>query len=293
MYEHPAHSRLDVVIVTGLSGSGKSTAIRVLEDLGYYCIDNLPVVLIPRFLELCESSLETLSRVALGVDIREGDFLAAFPSVLGELRGNAYRVQLLFLDASEEVLARRFSETRRPHPLGGEGGLLAGIQRERAELEELRGLADRILDTSGMNVHQLRDGLRTAFDSADSASGLRLLLMSFGFKFGVPNNVDMVFDVRFLSNPYFVDDLRELTGTDEAVASYVLDRDEATGFLERIQDLLRFTLPLHHSEGRSYLTVGVGCTGGRHRSVAVVERLAADLRGDGHRVEVRHRDVQR
>ncbi len=293
MYEQPAHSRLDVVIVTGLSGSGKSTAIHVLEDLGYYCIDNLPVVLIPRFLELCESSLETLSRVALGVDIREGDFLAAFPSVLEELRSNGYRVQLLFLDASEDVLARRFSETRRPHPLGGDGGLLAGIQRERAELEELRGLADRILDTSAMNVHQLRDGLRTAFDSADSVSGLRLLLMSFGFKFGVPNNVDMVFDVRFLSNPYFVDDLRELTGVDEAVASYVLDRDEASGFLARTQELLRFTLPLHHGEGRSYLTVGVGCTGGRHRSVAMAERLAADLRDDGHRVEVRHRDLQR
>lgn len=293
MYDHPAQHRLDVVIVTGLSGSGKSTAIHVLEDLGYYCIDNLPVVLIPRFLELCESSLETLSRVALGVDIRGREFLAAFPSVLEDLHRNGYRLQLVFLDATDDVLVRRFSETRRPHPLGGDGGPLAGIQRERAELQELRDRADRIVDTTALTVHELRDELRGSFEAADS-NGLSLLLMSFGFKFGVPNNVDIVLDARFLSNPFFVDELRDLTGLDPKVATYVLDRDDTRGFLARVEALLEYTLPLHQKEGRSYLTVAVGCTGGHHRSVALVERLAEDLRrGNGHRVQVRHRDIQR
>lgn len=293
MYDLPAQHRLDVVIVTGLSGSGKSTAIHVLEDLGYYCIDNLPVVLIPRFLELCESSLETLSRVALGVDIRGREFLAAFPSVLEDLHRNGYRLQLVFLDATDDVLVRRFSETRRPHPLGGDGGPLAGIQRERAELQELRDRADRIVDTTALTVHELRDELRGVFEAADS-KGLSLLLMSFGFKFGVPNNVDIVLDARFLSNPFFVDELRDLTGLDSKVAAYVLDRDETRGFLARVEALLEYTLPLHQKEGRSYLTVAVGCTGGHHRSVALVERLAEDLRrAGGHRVQVRHRDIQR
>jgi RNase adapter protein RapZ len=292
MYDQPAHHRLDVVIVTGLSGSGKSTAIHVLEDLGYYCIDNLPVVLLPRFLDLCESSLETLSRVALGVDIREREFLAAFPSVLADLQRGGYRVQLVFLDAADDVLVRRFSETRRPHPLGGDGGPLAGIQRERQELQELRDRADRIVDTTALTVHELRDELRGIFEAGD-ASGLSLLLLSFGFKFGVPSNVDIVLDARFLANPFFVDELRDMTGLDEAVATYVLDRDETRGFLERIEGLLQFTLPLHRKEGRSYLTVAIGCTGGHHRSVAIVERLAGSLRNDGHRVQVRHRDIQR
>jgi UPF0042 nucleotide-binding protein len=293
MYDLPARPRLDVVIVTGLSGSGKSTAIRVLEDLGFYCIDNLPVVLMPRFLELCESSLETLSRVALGVDIREREFLASFPSVLEELRRGDYRVQLVFLDASDDVLVRRFGETRRPHPLGGDGGPLEGIRRERQELGELRERADRIVDTTALTVHQLRDELRSIFETADSAGGLNLVLVSFGFKFGVPNNVDLLFDVRFLPNPFFVEELRNKTGIDEAVAGHVFDREEARGFVQRVEDLLRFTLPLYRKEGRTYVTVAVGCTGGHHRSVAIVERLSADLACDGHRVQVRHRDIQR
>lgn len=293
MYDLPARPRLDVVIVTGLSGSGKSTAIRVLEDLGFYCIDNLPVVLMPRFLELCESSLETLSRVALGVDIREREFLASFPSVLEELRRGDYRVQLVFLDASDDVLVRRFGETRRPHPLAGDDGPLEGIRREREELEELRERADRIVDTTALTVHQLREELRSIFETSESAGGPNLLLVSFGFKFGVPNNVDLLFDVRFLPNPFFVDELRNKTGIDEPVAAHVFDREEARGFIERVEDLLRFTLPLYRKEGRSYLTVAVGCTGGHHRSVAIVERLAANLAADGHRVQMRHRDIQR
>lgn len=293
MHDLPARHRLDVVIVTGLSGSGKSTAIRVLEDLGFYCIDNLPVVLLPRFLELCETSLETLSRVALGVDIREREFLASFPAVLEELQRGDYRIRLVFLDAADDVLVRRFGETRRPHPLGGDGGPLEGIQRERQELEGLRERADRIVDTTALTVHELREELRGIFETADAAAGLNLVLVSFGFKFGVPNNVDMLFDVRFLANPFFVDELRNKTGIEAGVAEYVLEREEARGFISRIEDLLRFTLPLHRKEGRTYLTVAVGCTGGHHRSVAIVERLAADLGKDGDRLQIRHRDIAR
>ncbi len=293
MYAQVSERRLEVVVVTGLSGSGKSTAIHVLEDLGYYCIDNLPVVLLPRFLELCESSLESLSRVALGVDIREREFLAAFPAGLEEARRAGYRVRLLFLDASDEVLIRRFSETRRPHPLGSDGGPASGIERERLELAVLRERADLILDTTALTIHQLRDELRSIFREDAEQAGLTLLLMSFGFKHGVPSNVDMVLDVRFLANPFFVDELRDLSGRDEAVAAYVLDRDDARGFVERVGDLLRFTLPLHEGEGRSYLAAAIGCTGGHHRSVAIVERLAADLGDAGTRVQVRHRDVER
>ncbi len=293
MYDQPAENRLDVVVVTGLSGSGKSTAIRVLEDLGYYCIDNLPVVLLPRFLELCVSSLESLSRVALGVDIRERDFLAAFPAMLADLKAAGYRVRLLFLDASDEVLVQRFSETRRPHPLGGDSGPLDGIKRERQQLTGLRECADRILDTSELTVHQLRQELRRFYDAAPDAGQMTVLLMSFGFKFGVPRDVDLVLDARFLANPYFVEELRPKTGRDQEVASFVLDREEARGYLERVLDLLRFTIPLHREEGRSYFTVAVGCTGGHHRSVAIVERLAAELGDEIGGVRVQHRDLQR
>lgn len=293
MYDQPTDSRLDVVIVTGLSGSGKSTAINVLEDLGYYCIDNLPVVLMPRFLELCEASRESVPRVAMGVDIRERAFLAALPDVLRDLRRVGYGLRLLFLDASDDVLVRRFSETRRPHPLGQEKGPLHGTRREREELAGLREQADRILDTSALTVHQLRDELRRFYATSASSDGLALALLSFGYKFGVPSDVDMILDVRFLANPFFVEDLRALTGQDEAVASFVLERDEARGYLKRVVDLLRYTLPLHRAEGRSYLTVAVGCTGGRHRSVAIAEYLAREIEGEGASVQVRHRDVHR
>jgi len=284
---------LEVVVITGLSGSGKSTAIHVLEDLGYYCIDNLPVVLVPRFLELCTSSLERINRVALGIDIRERQFFAAYPRVIDELRGAGHRVEVLFFDASDDVLVRRFSETRRPHPLGGDAGPLAGIQRERTELVELRGRADRILDTSALTVHQLRDELQRLYRGAAPDDTMTVLLVSFGYKFGVPTDVDMVFDARFLANPFFVDELRAKTGCDAAVANFVLDRPETQEFLRLIEALLDFALPRYRREGRSYFTLAVGCTGGRHRSVVLVERLAQYLAGAGGRVQVQHRDMRR
>jgi len=284
---------LEVVIVTGLSGSGKSTAIHVLEDVGYYCIDNLPVVLIQRFLELCGNSQESIQKVALGVDIREREFFAAYPRVLDELRRSGYRVQVLFLDAADDVLVRRFSETRRPHPLGGESGPLAGIHRERELLAGLREEADRILDTSTLTVHQLRDELRDLYRGLSEGDNLTILLVSFGFKYGVPSDVDMVLDVRFLANPFFVDELRSRTGCDAEVATYVLEQDEARRFLGLSGELLRFALPNYRREGRRYFTLALGCTGGRHRSVAVAEHLASMLRREGYNIQVQHRDMAR
>ncbi len=289
----PVSTGLEVVVVSGLSGSGKSTAIHVLEDLGFYCIDNLPVVLVPRFLELCTSSRERIDRVGLGIDIRERQFFADYPGVLDELRQAGYRIEVLFLEASDDVLVRRFSETRRPHPLGGPAGPLAGIQRERAELRGLRERADRIVDTSALTVHQLRDELRRLYHAPGVAGTFTVLLVSFGYKHGVPTDVDMVLDARFLPNPFFVEELRDRSGGDPVVAAYVLEREETRSFLDHIGRLLAFTLPLYQREGRSYFTLAIGCTGGRHRSVALVEELARTLAGSGSRVQVQHRDVRR
>jgi UPF0042 nucleotide-binding protein len=283
-----------VVIVTGLSGSGKSTAIRVLEDLGFYCIDNLPVVLTPKFIELCQNSEEDIPRVALGIDLRERAFLGDYPSVLEDIRQAGHRVEILYLDAADDVLVRRFSETRRPHPLAEGGNVAAGIARERQGLSGLKGLADRIIDTSAFTVHQLRDELRRLLaDAAGGEAAMRVLLLSFGYKYGLPTDTDIVLDVRFLPNPFFVEELRALDGTDPAVARYVLERTETQEFLALTTALLDFSLPLYVREGKRYLTVGLGCTGGRHRSVALVGELERRLGGHGYPVRVQHRDVSR
>ncbi len=279
--------------MSGLSGSGKSTAIHVLEDLGYYCIDNLPVVLIPRFLQLCRDSLESINRVGLGVDIRERQFFPDYPRVFEELHHAGYRFEVLFLEATDEVLVRRFSETRRPHPLGGGSGPTAGIQREREELRGLRERADRVLDTSALTVHQLRDELRRIYRDTPGADRLTVLLVSFGYKFGVPTDADMVLDVRFLANPFFVDALRSKDGCDPAVADFVLEPAEARDFVRLTEALLEYTLPLYRRDGRSYFTVAFGCTGGRHRSVALAERLRQVLAARGYNIQVQHRDMQR
>ena len=283
---------LSVVIVTGLSGSGKSTAIRVLEDIGFYCIDNLPVVLIPNFLELCRLSPE-ISRVALGVDLREREFLRDSPRILDRLFEQSLPVEVLFLDASDEALIRRFSETRRPHPLSREGSPAEGIALEREKLLDMRDRASRIIDTTALTVHELRQELLQWFGSRGAQGTFSVSLMSFGYKYGTPNDADVVFDARFLANPYFVTDLRNLDGHDERVAAFVLDNDAARGFIERVLGLLDFTLPLHQREGRAYLTVAVGCTGGRHRSVALVDRLGYLLKERGYSVQLRQRDLGR
>jgi len=286
--------RLHVVIVTGLSGSGKSTAIRVLEDLGFYCIDNLPVVLTPKFIELCQNSEEEIARIALGVDVRERAFLDGYPAVLEEVRRAGHHVEILYLDAADDVLVRRFSETRRPHPQAEGTNVAAGIRRERARLADLKGMADRIIDTSAYTVHELRHELRRLLGGGAGTEGaMRLFLVSFGYKYGLPSDTDLVLDVRFLPNPFFVEELRPLDGTDPAVARYVLERPDTKEFLARTMALLDFALPLYEREGKRYLTVGLGCTGGKHRSVVLVEELARQLDGHGHPVQIQHRDTSR
>jgi UPF0042 nucleotide-binding protein len=284
--------RLQLVVVTGLSGSGKSTAIHVLEDLGFYCIDNLPVALIPRFVELWESSQEEVRRVALGIDVRERHFLDDCPRVFDIIRALGVGLEVIYLEASDDVLVRRFSETRRPHPAADGGSLVDGIRREREKLRGLREASDRIVDTSAFTVHELRAALRDLLERPD-ATTMTVVLVSFGYKHGLPTDADLVLDCRFLPNPFFVEELRHKIGTDQVVADYVLKREETQELLERTLALLDFALPRYQREGKSYLTIAIGCTGGRHRSIVLVEELRHRLTERGHRVLVRHRDVDR
>jgi UPF0042 nucleotide-binding protein len=283
---------LDVAVVTGLSGSGKSTAIRVLEDLGYYCLDNLPAVLIPRFIELCEGSDE-ISRVALGIDSRGRGFLDEVPRALDEVRKRGHRVEMVYLEAGDDTLVRRFSETRRPHPMAEGSDVAGGIRRERERLLSLREQADRIVDTSAFTSQGLREELRTIFAHDGPRGALQVALVSFGYKFGLPFDADLVWDVRFLPNPFYVEELRPGTGLDAAVQDYVLTMPQSRRFLEIVDEFLRFSLPWYQREGKHYLTLAVGCTGGRHRSVVLVERLRQVLEERGVAVSVRHRDIER
>jgi len=282
-----------VVIVSGLSGSGRSTAIHVLEDLGFYCIDNLPVVLMPRFLELCDGLGEGINRIAFGIDLRERAFFQELPAVIEQARRLGHRVEVLFLDAADSVLVRRFSETRRPHPLAEGGQPIDGIRRERERLAAVRASADRILDTTALTVHQLRSELTRDYGEHGAQEGMSLFLTSFGYKFGIPTDADMVLDVRFLPNPFFIEEMRALSGLDPPVVRLLLDRPETKEFLEHTQSLLRFLLPRYLHEGKSYFTLAIGCTGGRHRSVVLVEEIGRRLAADGHRVQMRHRDIAR
>jgi UPF0042 nucleotide-binding protein len=284
---------IKLVVVTGLSGSGKSTAIHVLEDLGFYCVDNLPVALIPRFLELWDRSGEEINRVALGIDLRERTKLEDFPQVLDALRASGHHVEMLFLNAADEVLVRRFSETRRPHPLAPTRTPADGIRLEREKLQILLERADRIIDTSALTVHELREELRRLVAGAEQAGVMTITLMSFGYKYGVPTEGDVVLDARFLPNPFFVEELRTKTGLDHAVGDYVLRGQDTREFLTRLTALLDFTLPRYQREGKSYLTIALGCTGGRHRSVVLVEELKRVLTGRPYRVLAQHRDIQR
>ena len=283
---------LRAVVVTGLSGSGKSTALRVLEDLGYYCVDNLPVALLPRFIELWKAAREDIHGVAFGIDARERLFLGGFQVAFDEVRRSDVRLEVMYLEASDDVLVRRFSETRRPHPASPGGTVEEGIRREREALRELREVADRIVDTSALTVHELRATLRDRLSRPDTLS-LTVSLVSFGYKYGLPTDADLAFDCRFLPNPFFVDDLRPQTGLDPAVADYVLGCEDTQPLLQRLMELLTFALPRYQREGKSYLTIAVGCTGGRHRSVTLVEELRRRLAETGVQAVVRHRDVER
>jgi UPF0042 nucleotide-binding protein len=281
------------VIITGLSGAGKSYAIKCFEDLGYFCVDNLPTTLFPTFAELCANSSRAMRKIALGVDVREGEYLAHFMDALHALRGRGHRVEVLFLEAGDEALIRRYHETRRRHPLAGDGNVRDGIRAERNALAHLREAADRILDTSTLTVHQLKDALIETYGAHEARDSLTVSLVSFGFKYGLPYDADLVFDVRFLPNPHFVEGLRALDGRDAAAASFVLSSDESRQLLARLEDLLRFLLPLYRREGKAYLTLAIGCTGGRHRSVTLVECLRVFVESLGMAPIVRHRDLGR
>lgn len=280
---------LEIVLVTGLSGSGKSTAVRALEDAGFFCIDNLPVPLLGKLLELVGHA--DMRRVAVVVDAREERFLGDSPRVLEDLRGQGIPVRVIFLDATDDVLIRRFSETRRRHPLAPDGTVPQGIAEERRLLRDLRALADEVIDTSAINVHELKGLLQDRF--APRGDGMNVGLLSFGFRNGVPSQADLVFDVRFLPNPYFVPGMRARTGKDADVAGYVLDSEGAQGFLERVGDLLTYLLPRYRKEGKTYLTVAIGCTGGKHRSVAIARALAERLAAQGTSVRLWDRDVDK
>ncbi len=284
---------LDIIIVTGLAGSGKSFAIRAFEDNGFFCVDNLPPLLIPKFIELCHGYQEEIKRIALGVDLRGGQFLQSWPAVLAELRNSGHHVQILFFDASEDVLLRRFSETRRPHPLAGKGSIQEGISRERKALVAMRELADKVIDTSDFNVHQLKREIEQQFCQLSSSRRMTMFLTSFGYKFGIPHDTDMIFDVRFLPNPYFVNELREKSGLDPEVEDFVLKGEETRALLDRLYALLEFTLPLYEREGKSTLTLALGCTGGRHRSVVLVEVLQKRLAAAVYQIYVKHRDIDK
>ena len=285
---------MQVVIVTGLSGSGKSTAIRVLEDRGFYCIDNLPVTLIPRFLELSENNQEHIGRVALGIDLRERIFLHEYPTVLEGLRKQGHQIKILYFEASADVLVRRFSETRRPHPAAGDGGVLQGIQTEEEQLAGLRAAADVVMDTSSYTVHELREALLQQFERYPrSQQPLLITVESFGYKYGIPIDADIMLDVRFLPNPFFVDALRHKTGTERAVVEFVLGQEETVLFLSQLSALLKSTLPLYAREGKSYLTLAIGCTGGQHRSVVIAEEVRRQLQAWDYTVRIQHRDRQR
>lgn len=285
-------SGLDVTVITGMSGAGRATAANVLEDLGFFVIDNLPPALIGKVAELARGG-SSPQRYGFGVDVRTGSFVEDLDEALAELRALGARTRVLFLEAADDALVRRFDASRRPHPLADAERLLEGIQKERALLEELKGRADVVIDTSMLNVHELRDRLVSIFAADAASNALQVDIVSFGFKHGLPLDVDLVFDCRFLPNPHWVDELRPLDGRDQPVRDYVLAQDDTKAYLDQLQQLFALTLPAYEREGKAYLSIAVGCTGGHHRSVTIAEQLGVMLTELGYHPHTRHRDVDR
>jgi UPF0042 nucleotide-binding protein len=309
-----------VILISGLSGSGKTTAIKALEDIGFYCVDNLPILLLPKFIELCEQSGGKISKVAVVEDIRgtesypadrqalnlagsgqsgEGgkDFLEDSRRIIQDLQKEGYPIEILFLESSDPILMRRFSETRRQHPLAVGGSIGEGIRLERERLQGIRDMANQVIDTSRFNVHQLKEKIQQYAQEGRNSGQMTVTLLSFGYSFGIPYEADLLMDVRFLPNPYFVEELKRLKGDDPQVATYVLQWEETREFLRRVQEFIRFLLPLYERERKTHLTIAVGCTGGRHRSIVIVNRLAEMLREElverGVFLSVRHRDAEK
>ncbi len=310
-----------IILISGLSGSGKTTAIKALEDIGFFCVDNLPILLMPKFIELCEQSGGKISRVGVVVDIRgeatypvsrqipksiseeaggrggEIDFLKDSMRIIQDLKREGYQIEILFLESSDQVLIRRFSETRRQHPLAFGGSIRDGLQMERNRLQEIRGMANQVIDTSTLSVHQLKEKVQQYAQEGKSAGQMMIEFLSFGYSFGIPFETDLLMDVRFLPNPYFVEELRRFKGDHPKIAEYVLQWGETREFLLHIQDLIRFLVPLYQREMKTHLTIAVGCTGGRHRSVVIVNQLAETLRDEltkmGIMMSVQHRDMDK
>ncbi len=283
---------IKILIITGLSGSGKSTAMAALEDRGFYCVDNMPVALLPKFLELPIEGVTEIAGLAFVMDIREKGFLLKYEDVFASLRKKGYQFEILFLEADENVLVQRYSQTRRYHPLSGEKGLLEGIRAEKLQLRKLRTEADRIINTSAYTVHELKKIIIDLAGKMKKSGHIHINVMSFGFKYGLPHEADLVADVRFMANPFFVAELQPLTGNDSEVRAFVLEKPETRRFLEKYFDMLDFLVPLYEKEGKSYLTIAVGCTGGRHRSVAIAAEIFAHLNAPSVNIGLTHRDIE-
>jgi UPF0042 nucleotide-binding protein len=282
---------LTIIIITGQSGSGKSTALAALEDAGFYCVDNLPVALLPKFLEMPVGNAQELAGLAFVMDAREKTFLERYPSVFDALRLDGYLFQILFLESNETVLLQRYSQTRRQHPLGQGRSLIESIRAEQRQLLALRAAADRIIDTSRRNVHELKTIIREIAQKSIRFAPLRIHVLSFGFKYGIPADADLIMDVRFLPNPYFVAELKAQDGEAAPVRDFLLEKPETVRFLEKYLDLLDYLIPLYEKEGKSYLTIAIGCTGGRHRSVTLARRIYEHIARPGRQVAITHRDI--
>ncbi len=284
-------NNLRIIIITGLSGSGKSTAIDAFEDAGFYCVDNMPVQLLPKFLELPIESKSKIAGLAFVMDLREKSFLTKYTSIFESLKKKGYYFNILFLEAEEETLLQRYSQTRRQHPLSQGKGLLEGIRIEKEQLKSLKTAADKIVDTSRYSAHDLKAVIHDMAQKAKHHAPMGITIMSFGFKFGIPYNADLISDVRFLVNPYFVPELKDLTGKDDKVKDFVLNNDVTHTFLEKYLDLLDYLIPLYKKEGKAYLTVAVGCTGGRHRSVAIAQSIFEHINKPKRQIIITHRDI--
>jgi UPF0042 nucleotide-binding protein len=279
-----------ICIITGLSGSGKSTALAALEDAGFYCVDNMPVDLLPKFLDLPLERGSEITGIALVMDLREKGFLAKYKSIFKALKQKGYHFEILFLEAEEEVLVQRYSTTRRQHPLSPGKSLIDGIRTEKEQLKDLRSTADLVMNTSKFNVHDLKSKILDIAHRSKKLVPMRINVLSFGFKYGIPYDADLIMDVRFLVNPYFIPELKELDGETQKIKAFVLEHSETQAFLEKYLDLLDYLIPLYEKEGKAYLTIALGCTGGRHRSVTIARTIFEHIRAMGKTVELNHRD---
>lgn len=281
------------VIVTGLSGAGKTQAIRNLEDLGYFCVDNLPPTLIPKFAEACYKTDGRIDKIALVIDIRGGKFFDDLFESLNYLKDEGYKYEILFLDASDEVLVKRFKESRRKHPLAPDGRILNGISMERNKLREVKNRSNNIIDTSKLATRELREEITRIYsEEGQIETELMITIVSFGFKYGIPVDSDLVFDVRFLPNPYYIPELKKFSGKDEPVSQYVMNFDETKEFITKLDDMLTFLIPNYLKEGKRQLIVSIGCTGGRHRSVVIANSIYSKLKSHGYKVNIDHRDIE-